>query len=345
MGILMHPTQFNEWLHAIRHDYDVFAPKRFIGTGMYADTDVIRYGIIETIDEIVFDEKSHYSFKEILTPVIQTLFFFTEQEVKEPDPPKKGAVIFMRSCDIHALRRMDDMYLKNGPADYYYQRIRENVKIVLMECSGSFENCFCISMGTNTTENYDLSVGKQGDLLLLDCNDADWFRHLEKLSISNVEIKPKHVSSNHFNVTIPERLELSITESPYWDQYDKRCVGCGRCNLVCPTCTCFTMQDLYYSENCRAGERRRVMASCMVDGFTDVAGGGSYRKSHGQRMRAKVLHKIWDYKQRNGYHMCVGCGRCDDICPEYISFSHCVNGLASAMDETVEKEVAKHDAK
>ena len=29
----------------------------------------------------------------------------------------------------------------------------------------------------------------------------------------------------------------------------------------------------HYSENGRAGERRRVWASCMVDGFTDVAGG------------------------------------------------------------------------
>ena len=91
--------------------------------------------------------------------------------------------------------------------------------------------------------------------------------------------------------------------------------------------------DLYYTENAKVGERRRVWASCMVDGFTDVAGGGSYRKKNGERMRFKVLHKVLDYKQRNGYHMCVGCGRCDDICPEYISFSHCVNKLEDAMKE------------
>ena len=96
---------------------------------------------------------------------------------------------------------------------------------------------------------------------------------------------------------------------------------------------CFTMQDLYYSENGKVGERRRVWASCMVDGFTDVAGGGSYRKKNGERMRFKVLHKVLDYKQRNGYHMCVGCGRCDDICPEYISFSNCINKLQNAMTE------------
>lgn len=68
------------------------------------------------------------------------------------------------------------------------------------------------------------------------------------------------------------------------------------------------MQDIFYSENGRVGERRRVWASCMVDGFTDVAGGGSYRKAHGQRMRFKVLHKVLDHKARFGHTMCVGCG-------------------------------------
>jgi anaerobic sulfite reductase subunit A len=71
----------------------------------------------------------------------------------------------------------------------------------------------------------------------------------------------------------------------------------------------------------------------MVDGFTDVAGGGSYRKKNGERMRFKVLHKVYDYKVRTGSHMCVGCGRCDDVCPEYISFSNSVNKLDQAMKE------------
>ncbi|MCC8177608.1 MAG: 4Fe-4S dicluster domain-containing protein [Cloacibacillus sp.] len=80
-----------------------------------------------------------------------------------------------------------------------------------------------------------------------------------------------------------------------------------------------------------------MQASCMADGFTDVAGGGSYRKKSGERMRFKTLHKIYDFKERFGYQMCVGCERCDDACPEYISFSHCINRLAEAIKE-VEKD-------
>ena len=113
-----------------------------------------------------------------------------------------------------------------------------------------------------------------------------------------------------------------------WQEYAGRCIGCGRCNFVCPTCTCFTMQDIFYRDNENAGERRRVWASCQVDGYSDIAGGISFRKDQGERMRFKVLHKIYNYKNRFGYHMCVGCGRCENVCPEYISYIHCLHKLS-----------------
>ncbi len=63
-----------------------------------------------------------------------------------------------------------------------------------------------------------------------------------------------------------------------------------------------------------------------------MAGGHGFRMDKGQRMRFKVMHKVNDYKKIFGYHMCVGCGRCDDICPEYISFSNCVNKLSNLVE-------------
>ena len=103
----------------------------------------------------------------------------------------------------------------------------------------------------------------------------------------------------------PRRLPENAAILDLWKDYSSRCISCGRCNFVCPTCTCFTMQDLFYTDNGKVGERRRVWASCMVDGYTDVAGGGSYRKTNGERMRFKVMHKALDFKQRAGYQMCV----------------------------------------
>ena len=82
-------------------------------------------------------------------------------------------------------------------------------------------------------------------------------------------------------------------------------------------------------DNENAGERRRVWASCQVDGYSDIAGGISFRKDQGERMRFKVLHKIQNYKNRFGYPMCVGCGRCENVCPEYISYIECLNKLSA----------------
>lgn len=92
------------------------------------------------------------------------------------------------------------------------------------------------------------------------------------------------------------------------------------------------MQDVKYDGQPNAGERRRVWASCHVDGYTDMAGGHSFRRSNGERMRFKVFHKIYDFKKRFGYNMCTGCGRCDDICPEYISYSNSINKVTKLTE-------------
>ncbi len=333
MGFLLTKNQINNWIEKFSKEYRIFAPKCFTGGGKFSDTDCIRYGLITSIDQIVFDKKSQYSFKEVLTPSSQTLFFFTEKETKEADMPEKPAMVFLRSCDLHALKRLDEMYLSNGPKDYYYWNLRKNMKIVLMGCTESYENCFCVSMGSHQSHNYDMSFDVCDEGYRVDCKDELFEQTFELMEAQAEQVVPAYVTENIVAVTIPENLDRTVADSGMWKEYDARCIGCGRCNFVCPTCTCFTMQDIFYSDNGKVGERRKVLASCMVDGFTDVAGGGSYRKGYGERMRFKVLHKVLDYKQRNGHHMCIGCGRCDDVCPEYISFSTAVNKLNDGMKE------------
>ena len=132
MGFHVDTQQFDQWLTEQKKCYDIYAPKRYIGGNTFSDVDCIRYGKVDSISEIVFDEKSEYSFKEVLTPISQTLFFFTEDQYKEADGPQKGAIIFLRSCDLHALKRLDAMYLYNGTADYYYKRIWDTINIVRM---------------------------------------------------------------------------------------------------------------------------------------------------------------------------------------------------------------------
>lgn len=338
MGYKVSVNHMNHVLDELSKEYVIYGPKLFKGEGTFSDTDRIRYGEIKAIEEIVFDKKSDYSFKEILLPITETLFYFTEESVKEADPPKKGAIVFLRSCDIHSLQRLDDIYLHNGYQDYYYKRLRDNTKFILMGCQTSFDNCFCASMETNKTNNYDMYIKLDNNEVFIDNKWNEAEEIFAQVNFEKVDVTPDFVTKNDINVKIPDNLSLKIIDSPIWNEYKERCIGCGRCNFVCPTCTCFTMQDIFYTDNGKVGERRRVWASCQVDGYTDMAGGHSFRNDNGERMRFKVLHKVYDFKKRQGYHMCTGCGRCDDICPEYISFSNCVNKLENAMREVESNE-------
>lgn len=320
---------WEEW----KKEYVLYAPLRMGGGNTFSDVDCIRYGVAESVGDVVFDRKSEYSFKEALLPLSETLFFFTEDQVKEADPPKKGAIVFLRSCDLHAVKRLDEIYLQNGCEDYYYKRLRERIRFVLMGCQRAFDSCFCVDMGTNRCDWYDAGIQQEDGCYLVDNRQSDWEELLKQNSWEAWDGKPSYVTETKTRVSVPAELSIKVADSHMWDEYDQRCISCGRCNFVCPTCTCFTMQDFYYTDNGKSGERRRVQASCMVDGFTDTAGGGSYRKKNGERMRFKVMHKMLDFKERFGYPMCVGCGRCDDTCPEYISYSDCVNRLAEGMKE------------
>ena len=331
MGFIMNHSRFNDFLEKIGEEYKIYAPILLKGKGTFSDTDTVRYGQIKSIDAVVFDRKSDFSPKEIILPITQTLFYFTEDSITEPKIDDKKILIFLRSCDIHSIKRIDQIYLNNGFEDSYYKKLREKVKFVLMECENSFENCFCVSMGSNTTDNYNLFVKEKDGQVFVECKDESFNEYFEGTDKS--EVKPKFVDTNEVEVKIPDNLDQKVFNWDGWKEYSSRCIACGRCNTVCGTCTCFNMQDIFYKDNEKAGERRRVWGSCQIDGYSDMAGGHSFRKDKGDRMRFKVMHKVYDFNKRFGYHMCVGCGRCDDICPEYISFSNCVNKLNQAMEE------------
>lgn len=338
MGYCLTPEGMDGLLEEWAKKYTVYAPKLFPGSNTFSDTDIVRYAPVTKAAEIVFDKRSDYSYKEVLTPLSETLFYYTEEETKEPIPEEKGAIVFLRACDLNAVSRLDAIFLKQNGEDVYYAKRRANTKFVLMGCSEAFDGCFCVDMGASMSDAYDAAVNFDGARYHVDNKTAEWDPILKTVSEAEEDVTPDHAETTKTRVHVPENLDDRIAKSTVWDEYDKRCINCGRCTLVCPTCTCFTVQDIAYTDNGKAGERRRVNASCMIDGYTDVAGGGSYRRKNGQRMRFKVLHKVFHFKKRTGFHMCVGCGRCDAICPEYISYSDCVNRLGDAMKEVADNE-------
>lgn len=327
MGYQMSRKTADEIFGKLQQNYDIFAPKLFSGEGCFSDTDVIRYGKIEALDEIEWSRRSDYSFKETLLAVNEVLFYFTEERTTVPACTEKKLLIFLRSCDLHAVKRLDTIYLHNGPEDFYYERLRKKAVFVLMGCGETCDTGFCASMHTNQTDAYDLYLKLSGKTVWADCKSEELRPYFSE-GCADCEVRPEYVTENREKVTLPAKLSVDSFSNPLWEAYGSRCIGCGRCNFVCPTCTCFTMQDILYRDNEQVGERRRVWASCQVDGYSDIAGGNSFRKKQGERMRFKVMHKIYDFEKRFGFPMCVGCGRCDAVCPEYISYTSVINQLA-----------------
>lgn len=329
MGYQLTVEKFNQYLQTLKKEYRIFAPVLLTGKGAFTDSDSIRYQEIDRIEQVCFEQKSSFSPKEVILPITQTLFYFTENNWTEPQVRDEKILLFVRSCDIHAISRLDEIYLHNGPADPYYKVLRGKMRFCLMECPESFTNCFCVSMNSNRVDKYDLFVRRNGAAVWVKAMNEE----LDLFDAEPADVEPVFVTTNDVVVSLPEKLDQRIANSDMWEEYTARCTGCGRCNFVCPTCTCFSMQDIFYRDNPNTGERRRVWASCMVDGYTDMAGGHAFRKTQAERMRFKVLHKVYDYPKRFGRSMCVGCGRCDDACPEYISYSNSLNKLAKANEE------------
>ena len=331
MKIKLDKQAFNQGLERLKLEYKILAPVTTPFKGTYSDTDLTKYEEIEKIEDIEFNKKSNFSAKETILPINQVLFYFTEKEFKTSDENEKKLLVFLRACDLNGIKRLDQIYLGNGvEKDFFYKRLRDKVKFVLIGCRESYRNCFCVSMNSNKAEDYSIGLNIRENEVYLDIKDEE----LNVFNGQSYEFEVDFVKENNISVEIPENIDaVSLSKHEMWNEYDARCIACGRCNFVCPTCACFTMQDIFYKENENVGERRRVWASCQVDGYTDMAGGHSFRKKQGERMRFKVMHKIHDFNKRFGYQMCVGCGRCDDACPQYISFSECIDKVKDVVEE------------
>ena len=160
MGYLLSKDQFGEAMRQLGKIYRIFAPVCKKGEGRFKDVDLVRYDFVSDASEIELTVESDYAFKEFMLPLSETLFFFTENQVKEADIDERPVIVFLRSCDMHAVKRLDHMYLENGSEeDWFYRRRRDLVKFALIGCSKSFDDCFCVDMGTNRTEDgYVFSV-------------------------------------------------------------------------------------------------------------------------------------------------------------------------------------------
>ena len=173
MGYKFDNVRMNGIIKALGNDYHIFAPKQDPKKRQ------VRFKPITSVEEIERARQSDFSAKEVFYPVSTTMFYFKDGTITESVyTDGKGILIFARPCDINAIKRLDNIFLKNGASeDKFYRERREKVKFILMECTESFENCFCVSMGSEKTDDYAVAVRFGDDHVLINIKDEEFARN------------------------------------------------------------------------------------------------------------------------------------------------------------------------
>jgi len=307
----------HNWLADIGEEYRLTAPVEKDG--------VILYEPIQSLDEIVWDfEKPVNSIKEIFFPQTEILMELQisgngSDEIKEVIPTEKNILLNVRPCDAHGLNCLDAMFLDDSPPDVYYAARRQNSVVMGLSCSHMGESCFCTSVGGSPgdTVGMDVMLSKYEEGFLVELLTPIGEALFSDLPVTEQVIEVESpFEKGLFPVPNEEILKKSF-DSELWGMQAERCISCRICAYVCPTCRCFDIRDEVVggSNGTKQANRIRCWDSCASEAYRRIAGGHNPRASKIERLRNRVLCKLYYYPQQYGMLSCVGCGRCIDACP------------------------------
>ncbi|MFB7596172.1 4Fe-4S dicluster domain-containing protein [Streptomyces sp. NPDC056160] len=244
--------------------------------------------------------------------------------------PPRWAFLGVRSCDLRAIAVQDRVLVGGAHRDAVYEGRRSGAFVVAVECTEPAGTCFCVSMGTGP------AAGPGYDLVLTEVVDDDghrfWIRSgsaegdeiLAELPARPADRATREAAragvaaaAERMGRTMPEtdlrQLMAGTLDAPRWDDVAGRCLTCGNCTMVCPTCFCTTTEDVTDLTGDHA-ERWRVWDSCFDLDFSYLHG-GPVRASTRSRYRQWMTHKLGTWYDQFGSSGCVGCGRCIVWCP------------------------------
>ncbi|MBI5867742.1 MAG: 4Fe-4S dicluster domain-containing protein [candidate division Zixibacteria bacterium] len=244
--------------------------------------------------------------------------------------PRKQAFVGVRPCELNAILALDRVLLHGVSADSAYRSRRENTLIVAVDCGVAGGTCFCTSMGTGprASSGYDLALTEiiEGDRHYfaaraeseLGAEILDGIPHsvpteAERAAAENVVARAAGQMGRSVNTTSIRDLLVRNPSHPRWDQVATRCMTCGNCTMVCPTCFCTTITDVTDLTGEHA-EHRRLWDSCFTLDYSYIHG-GAVRSSAKSRFRQWLTHKFGTWFDQFGQSGCVGCGRCITWCP------------------------------
>ncbi len=252
--------------------------------------------------------------KKFLLPPIDLLWSRVDHLCLSPDPPSAVALVGLFPCDLYALDYLDQVF----DEDPLYRRRRQRLLLVGTDCSPG-PQCFCPPRRAPPQFDLFLIAGQvwpgseRGSGLLAALADG-----LEEDSGD----LPGEVSRGQSQAFSPKNLEPFWVDSenlPLWKEVGERCVSCGACSAVCPTCYCYDVVDEAFPGG--AVTRLREWDNCFFRSHALVAGGHHFCPTRSERLRFRFEHKLLGFGPLRGVSSCVGCGRCGQACPVAIDIS------------------------
>ncbi len=299
--------------------------------GVQAQGDKFNFAPLESAKDLRLDyDVTLRPPKQFVQPNVETLLTFeVAGGYKSQYDNEKFILIGVHPYDMVAINQLDELFSQENYDTHYLTR-RHNATIIASDVVTASKNIFASSMGTATVhKGYDIlltdigdgyiaeAATEKGEKLLaqasgaVNAGDADlknrqqlWDKNEKLLNRHKLECKPSD---------LPELLDRAYNH-PVWEEKAKTCFGCGSCTLVCPTCYCFNVKD-DLNWDLKTGKRQRFWDGCVLDTFTEVAGGHEFRKKRADRLRHRLFRKgKYVPAKIGGQIACVGCGRCVGAC-------------------------------
>jgi ferredoxin len=278
----------------------------------------------------------------------EVLFTFRRshpEAVQNPTIETPIALFGVHACDLHGIHIMDEM-MEQPPPDTHYLSRRETALIVGVDCQAPCtEHSFCEDKGTREVEPglYDLFLTDLGDRYfvlagsergvkeLTASAQVEEMRFTDRMDLRRreEEARPRFTRRIEGDVKHLPRLLRQGYDDLLWEVIGERCVSCGSCTLVCPTCICFDIED-QLEVDLDAGRRCRSWDSCQRAEFALVASGECFRPRAAERQRHRVFRKEVYAVDRYGRPACVGCGRCGAACTVGIDLVSIYNQILRA---------------
>ena len=269
--------------------------------------------------------------KKYLLPPRETLLKFRIGKPAHCEPVLESrplAIVGVHPYDLKATFQLDRIFADANRDEHYLKR-RQDTVIIGADIKRSSPYAFCKSMNSATIqEGFDLFLTDIEESYVVAVGTNKGQALLEKHAVSRGATKEEVGKRKEIQEKIPYMFSLNTVTTPYnelpklledqaesklFAELAEKCFSCGSCNLVCPTCYCFDVQD-DMALDLAGGERLRMWDGCLLDGFSRVATGENFREDREERIRHRIFRKGKYIYEKYGEHGCVGCGRCASAC-------------------------------